>query len=253
MILIYMVLSIPGLIEVGNDLIQVRLDRALISNDWLLKYKCNLSAQVRVGSDHYPIFLVANKINYHKNFPFNFEKMWSLETLIKEWWDIQVDGTAMFKVVAKLKNVKKKIKIWNKNTFGNIFDNKNKIMEELKEIQDKIQLEGYETFSRDEKSRKLVELHDIISKEETFWMRCSRKVFLKERDRNTKFFHITTLKHRMANRICRLTMDEGSTDNEEIIKREVVDFFKSLLQESNLDLVKQDSFLQCIPSCVSED
>ena len=73
----------------GNDLIQVRLDCALISIDWLLSYKCNLSAQVRVGSDHYPIFLVVDKINYHKNFPFRFEKMWthhpSLETLIKEW------------------------------------------------------------------------------------------------------------------------------------------------------------------------
>ena len=94
----------------GNDLIQVRLDRALISNDQLLKYNYNLSAQVRVQSDHYPIFLVADKINYHKNFLFRFKKMWThhpgLETLIKEWWDIQVDGTTMFKVAAKLKNVK---------------------------------------------------------------------------------------------------------------------------------------------------
>ena len=58
-----------------------------------------------------------------------------------DWWDIQVDGTTMFKVAAKLKNVKKKIKIWNKNSFGNIFDKKDKILEELKDIQDKIQME----------------------------------------------------------------------------------------------------------------
>ena len=99
----------------------------------------------------------------------------------------------------------------------------------------------------------MVELHDIIAKEETFWRQRSRKVFLKEGDRNTKFFHVTTLKHKMAHRICRLKTDEGSTEDEETIKREAMSFFKSLLQESNLDLDKQDSFLHCIPSCVSTD
>lgn len=71
-----------------------------------------------------------------------------------------------------------------------------------------------------------------------FWRQFSRKVFLKEGDHNTKFFHVTTLKHMMTNIIFRLKTDEGSTDNEEIIKREAVGFFKSLLQESNLDLDK---------------
>lgn len=93
-------------------------------------------------------------------------------------------------------------------------------MEELKDIQDRIQTEGYETFSREEESDKLIELHDIISKEETFWRQHSRKVFLKEGDCNTKFFHVTNLKHKMANRIYRLNTDEGPIDNEEIIKRE---------------------------------
>lgn len=40
----------------------------------------------------------------------------------------------MFKVANKLRNVKKNIKRWNKDNFGNIFDNKRKIIEELKEI-----------------------------------------------------------------------------------------------------------------------
>ena len=74
----------------------------------------------------------------------------------------------MFRVVAKLKNVKKNIKIWNKTTFGNIFQNKKKIVEELKDIQDKIQADGYEKVSREEESEKLVKLHDIITKEEMF-------------------------------------------------------------------------------------
>ena len=74
----------------------------------------------------------------------------------------------MFKVASKLKNVKRNIKRWNKDTFGNIFDNKRKVIEELKEIQDSIQVDGYGTVSREEESVKLTEVHYIITKEEMF-------------------------------------------------------------------------------------
>ena len=75
---------------------------------------------------------------------------------------------------------------------------------------------------------------------------------MKEGDRNTKYIHKTSLKHRMANRISRLNTDEGLTDNEEIIKREVVEFFGRLLQyDPDLNLDKQNMFLKCISSCIS--
>ena len=109
----------------SKDLIQVRLDSAFISSDWFLKYKCSLSTQVCIGLDHYPIFLRVDLLTFQKNYPFRFEKMWilhlGLENLIKEWWNIHVEGTTMFKVAAKLKNIFKNIKIWNEDTFGNIF------------------------------------------------------------------------------------------------------------------------------------
>ena len=56
----------------SKDLIQVRLDRALISSDWFLKYKCSLSTQVRVGSDHYPIFLMADPLTFRRIIPLGF-------------------------------------------------------------------------------------------------------------------------------------------------------------------------------------
>lgn len=159
----------------------------------------------------------------------------------------------MFRVAAKLKNVKKHIKIQNKTTFGNIFQNKTKILEELKDIQNNIQANGYEMVTREEESNKLVELHDLISKEETFWRQCSRKKFLKEGDRNTKFFHMTTLKHRMANRISKLMMTDGMANNEDFIKKEARVFFGSLLQcDPNLNMEKQQMVFNNIPLCIFE-
>ena len=55
----------------------------------------------------------------------------SLENLIKEWWSVKVEGTAMFKVAKKLRNVKDNMKRWNRETFGNIFESKRRILEEL--------------------------------------------------------------------------------------------------------------------------
>ena len=54
----------------GKDLIQVRLDRALISNDWFQSYKCSLLAHVRAGSDHYPIFLLVDPVTIKKTLSF---------------------------------------------------------------------------------------------------------------------------------------------------------------------------------------
>ena len=65
--------------------------------------------------------------------------------------------------------LRKILKIWNKSTFGNIFENKKKIMEELKEIHDRIYIDGYDVVLRVEESVKLVEIHDIITKEKMFW------------------------------------------------------------------------------------
>ena len=75
----------------------------------------------------------------------------------------------MFKVASNLKNVKMNIKRWNKDTFGDIFYNKKKVFEELKEIQDSTQGDGCGIVSNEEESVKITKVHDIITKEEMFW------------------------------------------------------------------------------------
>jgi hypothetical protein len=45
----------------------------------------------------------------------------ALPKLISSWWDIPISGTAMFRMVKKLQNVKSNIRIWNKDDFGHIF------------------------------------------------------------------------------------------------------------------------------------
>ena len=85
-----------------------------------------------------------------------------------------------------MRNIKDNIKRWNKDTFGNIFYSKMNVLEELKVIQDNIQMNGYVNVSNEEEDLKLVDLDNIISKEDTYWRQRSGKIYLKEGDKNMK-------------------------------------------------------------------
>ena len=61
--------------------------------------------------------------------PFRFENMWfkveGFKDLIRNWWrGIEVSGSASFRLSAKLKELKKKLKVWNREVFGNLECNK---------------------------------------------------------------------------------------------------------------------------------
>ena len=89
----------------------------------------------------------------------------------------------LFQVASKLRNVKKRVKVWNKRFFGNIFYSKSKIKEDLQAIQDKIQLEGYSMDLVMEENEKTVEYHDIVTKEEIY-QRQRSIIWLDEGDKN---------------------------------------------------------------------
>lgn len=49
-----------------------------------------------------------------------------------------MEGTAMYKVDKKFRNIKMEIRKWNKMDFGNIFQSKDRILENLLEVQEEI-------------------------------------------------------------------------------------------------------------------
>lgn len=105
-----------------------------------------------------------------------------------------------------------------------------------------------------EENEKLVEYHDIIYKEEIYWRQRYRSIWLKEGDRNTKIFHLSTLKHSAKNRISGLTKGRHQITNEKEISNEMVSFFSSLLSsDPDIDQIKLVDFLDSIPSLVTKE
>lgn len=104
-----------------------------------------------------------------------------------------------------------------------------------------------------EENETLKKYHEIITKEETFWKQRSRCIWLKEGDRNTRFFHISMIKHKVANRITKLAVDNGELVKEEEIRNEAKRYFLELLRRDHmLDVDAQSSFLQNIPCLIDE-
>ena len=101
-----------------------------------------------MGSDHWPIRL---EIDIKKNSckkPFKFEAFWlrnpQFLPKLEEWWiqSTQKGKGKMHTFQLKLKELKGKIKKWNKDEFGNIMEEKQKLEKEMEEIQQKIITEG---------------------------------------------------------------------------------------------------------------
>lgn len=130
----------------------------------------------------------------------------------------------LFRIAKKLNILKAKIKIWNKETFGDIFKSKAQIKTEIKEVQDKIQEDGLLEDLGSVKNGLMSKYHTIISNEETFWRQRSRALYLKEGDKNTQFFHLTALKHRAVKWISRLSSNRGILTNENDIRNKALDF-----------------------------
>eukprot|EP00253_Pinus_taeda_P029932 PITA_29932 len=213
------------------------------------------------GSDHWPIALHWNRRGTNVKRPFRFEAFWlshpEFNEFIQTTWQ-QCNPTAPTKMARfqmKLKMLKGEIKQWNKNTFGNILKEKAILIQEIKQIQQKIIMEGRseELMQKEQKvEQKLLE-RDL--QEEILWRQKSRIRWLKEGEKNTKFFHKTTVQRQMHNHISQLNNAQGEqVESQEGIEKEFLQYFKAMSQEPNINRTEEIDRISCnIPRLITED
>jgi len=116
--------------------------------------------------------------------------------------------------VAKLQG---KLRIWNKEVFGAINTRKEKTVRQLKEVQDLLDVTQSDALLMKEEQL-LKEFDTILEQEETIWFQKSCEKFISLGDRNTTFFHTSTIIRRRRNRIESLKDDEDQwiSDKEEL-------------------------------------
>lgn len=206
-----------------------RLDRAL-SNDQLRRMfqDAALRHLSHSHSDHCPLLLQL-KPEEGKPLgtrPFQFLASWLTHRNFLSW----AEATWIWNgnLTNSLKQFSVKLLAWNKDTFGNIFMRKKRCTNRLEGVQRSLATRVTTRLLRlEEKLKK--ELNEILVQEEMLWKQKSRIEWLKEGDRNTKFFHTTMLIRRRRNRVDALLDDNGEWVTEkEQLKKVAIGFYTRL-------------------------
>lgn len=146
---------------------------------------------------------------------------------VEDWWkSFTCEGRPDYILAFKLKALKTKLKEWSKTMQGNLALRKASVLNqlaELEEVHEQRSLTDEEIYTKTSLS---MEFEEIANQEEIAWRQRSRALWLKEGDRNTKYFHRTANAHKRYNNIDQLIVEGETLQSPEDIKREIIRFYK---------------------------
>ncbi|XP_074299775.1 uncharacterized protein LOC141630939 [Silene latifolia] len=190
---------------------------------------------------------------------FKYYNMWSMaegfENIVTRGWEMEVQGTPMFKVVTKLKGMKKKLRKLNAKQFSDI-ENLTKITE--------LSLQHFQTKLRDDPLNQDLCLAERACSQELAFLHKARLEFLRQKskeawlkvgDDNTSYFHASIKKRRARNKVYQVKDMRGKLCNQcDAIKSAFEEYYISLLGTSKpveyikVNVVKQGQCLTLLHS-----
>ncbi|XP_061351224.1 uncharacterized protein LOC133296287 [Gastrolobium bilobum] len=208
-----------------------RIDRVVANIEWRFLFDdARVSSLPRLFSDHNP--LLSKLLEDHRNNgkkPFCFFAAWQEHHLFKDF--LQTKWDHGFDLPYMLQRLVPDIKEWNKRIFGNIDRRKSSIMKRISNIQhDREQNDTSFLKNLEEKCQSL--LLEVLHEEELFWFQKSRQKWIMDGDRNTIFYHLSTVVRINSNKIFRLKNDSEVWVSDLLeLKNMACNFFKVLFSE----------------------
>ncbi|XP_057739670.1 uncharacterized protein LOC130956669 [Arachis stenosperma] len=129
-------------------------------------------------------------------------------------------------------NFNNRIKEWNKSLFSDIFRRKHRILRRLQGFNSSL---GHSHNSYLDKLQKelWVEYEQILLQEEFLWFQKARSKWINFGDRNTKFFHGSTMVRRCRNKIVSLQNDTSDWITEKVtLEHMATSFFYNLYTDN---------------------
>ncbi|CAH9101516.1 unnamed protein product [Cuscuta epithymum] len=240
----------------ANGRVWRRLDRVLFNKQFLdifdtIKVSILNSSQ----SDHSPILTQCSNTGLIGPKAFRFQNMWvkhdSFMGFVQEKWAAIQTGGGMRGLVNKLQALKKELKVWNKEIFGNIFDEIKRCENEVLEAEKEFQNNPNDT-TRESWFHKKGLLTQKYKLERKFWKQKAHLHWLKEGDNNNHFFHsfVQIRKRKQCITSIKDKNDQLATSSLEI-GTAAVNFFSNLYTEQKIDMNME--LLSNIPQLITQE
>ncbi|KAL8141078.1 hypothetical protein V2J09_007099 [Rumex salicifolius] len=215
-----------------NPGVAKRLDRIFSNVCGRLKWD---RAMVRhlptTKSDHNPLYLMLDPVTSadQNRRPFRFEATWfthpNFMSLISDVWKGDSDTQLA------LSSLREDLRKWNREVFGNIHRRKDKILARLQGIENALS-SGDVARLADLRTTLKKDLDDVLIQEEIMWRQKSRVDWLACGDRNTTFFHTSTIVRRRRKSVVALRDTNANWIVDKVgLENMVVDYFVDLYQE----------------------
>lgn len=167
---------------------------------------------------------------------------------VERSWLTPTGERGMINLQVKLSRLKKCLRIWNKNVFGNIFE---KIKQAQVDAQEAIMNfeRSQSPFDRAEMNRKAAELILRLKMEDDYWKQKAAIRWSVDGERNSKFFQGWVKHKRTKARIHSIEEGDQTLSEDGEIRNSAVNFFQSLLT-SDIDVLQEPDLeiLESLPN-----
>ncbi|KAK2442416.1 hypothetical protein QL285_013611 [Trifolium repens] len=215
-----------------NGFTMSRLDRMLISSDWLALWGCpSVWVASRDVSDHCPLILKYNSDDWGPK-PFRFNNYWLKnknfkELVVNSWTNHNVSGWMGFVLKEKLKGLKGVIKRWSKEVYGKPEDTKLRLVDQIKVLDLKSEDGGLSVEEVVIRKRLFEQLWEVLKSIDASTFQRSHSKWLREGDSNSKYFHGCINARKRMNTISALNTPLGWVEGSVGVREATVAFFKN--------------------------
>ncbi|GJW60133.1 putative RNA-directed DNA polymerase [Tanacetum coccineum] len=217
----------------GKDGMLRKLDRVLANLEFLDSFvgAHAVFKPYRI-SDHSPSVLSIPSRVKEKPKPFKFFNVVLLDDrfkdMVRNGWLAQVSGFYMFRVVKKLKGLKKPIRklMYDK---GNLHANVVRLREELDKVQTDLDNDPSNLSLREKEAATVVAFNEALLMEEKFLKQKAKITWLREGDSNTAYFHKVVKSRVSRSRIDVVTDANGAVYHNNDVAKAFINHYEVFL------------------------
>ncbi|XP_060959373.1 uncharacterized protein LOC133030597 [Cannabis sativa] len=231
-----------------NDWIEVRIDRALVSQRWLDLFPTGKLFNLEVStSDHCPLLLnTVMAVAPVRNKTFRFENCWLKEPICLRMVEEKWLQTAGLPLMDKVQQCGEMLLAWGSDYTGNFKKRIHECKAEIRKWKTGRDVAAVTKYKEAQNN-----LNNILLQREIFWKQRSKQLWLREGDQNSKFFHAKATSRRRSNLIHKLRNNNGEWVGwEDELPNVVTSYFQQLFAFEDGDY---RDVLNCLQPTIREE